>query len=439
MADLTPADIAAIVAALQLPKVRINELPAYNVYGELAVDDRMPVWMSEYNKTVWAPLTVIRTLLLTRGGLSQPPFVNGNSIVVEVTALEAGGTSFPIPALAGQQFILRRTVIGALKNVEYEILDAGGFKLVSPDDRLTLGERFEIQLVNSLPVVGNTGTATSGGGYSGVKVISSNTTIGPSDIGKLMQIRAGSSQINIALPAIETIPANSIVSFESSIGNTRQSSISTSNGQFIYFQNTSLSKIHIGISETLSLFRGEDGYYVLPGSFGNWMTVGDTTYKYKAGLNEVLLDGSPLIRTEHPRLFEYASSLGSSIVSDADWLLVDPSKGQINRGCFSYGDGTTTFRVPNLLDMFIRGIKSLSGSDPNRPSNKPGGYQRDMVGAITGDITTDKGFAYTGGPNNTVFGNGAGSVEKKKASISIDTGNSETTVKNVGLLPIMKE
>ena len=429
------------MADTPIPTVRIPELPGYDSYGDLSVADKMAIWMATYNKTVHVPLTVLRSFLLTGGGLSHPPVLNGNSFVVKVTALEAGGVIYSIPSLAGQDFILRRTVMGAMITVdEYEVLNAGGFKLTAAGDSLSLDERFEIQLVNSVPTTGGVSSTGSGVSISGTKTVSTNTTLGPSDIGKLIQIRAGSSSIALTLPPIETIPANSEIKIETNIGNTYQATILTSGGQFIYFQNTALSSLYIGVSELLTLYRGEDGYYMLPGAFGNFMLTGEVNYKYTLGLNEVLLNGSLLPRSNYPRLWEYAQTTGPSIVTDNDWVSVDTDGRQTYRGCFSYGDGTTTFRLPNLLDMFIRGVQSLSASDSQRPYNKPGGYQVDMFKSHDHALQYYRNDSGGGSQGNTYYlgSDNGGLILTADQYKTATRGGTETRPKNIGLLPTMK-
>lgn len=71
----------------------------------------------------------------------------------------------------------------------------------------------------------------------------------------------------------------------------------------------------------------------------------------------VLADGALLSRTAYPEL--YAFALAGGLVTEAQW-----SGGR--QGCFSVGNGTTTFRIPDLRGIFRRGQDNGRGIDPSR-------------------------------------------------------------------------
>lgn len=70
------------------------------------------------------------------------------------------------------------------------------------------------------------------------------------------------------------------------------------------------------------------------------------------------LNGTELKRTDYPLLWAYAQASGA-IVADTDW-----SKGR--HGCFSTGDGKTTFRLPDLRGEFVRCWDDARGVDGQR-------------------------------------------------------------------------
>jgi len=426
-----------------LVTVRIPELPAFSVYGDLTVNDRMPIWMAAYNKTVQAKITDLRSFILTGGGISHPPIITGNAMIVTVSLLEAGGKIFSIPSIAGKDFLLRRAGIGALPLDAYEVLDAGGFKLLRTDDFLNLDEQFEIQFYGSSVSTGTgTGSTPSLAGtlFTGVLSVSANRTLAPSDIGKLVQIRATTTAITLTLPAVETIPENSLIVIETSINNSKKHTIITSGSQNIYFSNASHTVMYIGVGESLVLYRGVDGYYMLP-SNGNFISVGDISYGYKIGNNELVLDGSIVNRADELRLFEWAQTIGGSIVTDDDWNSVDANGDHPFQGCFSLGDGTLTFRLPNHLNTSMRSLKTLIGSDTERAQNKPGGYQTDSVGPhfhLTGTETTAAGAGFNYGAGHIVQAwNITGLGPSRTASTALNAGV-ETRGKNIGMLPKIK-
>lgn len=88
-------------------------------------------------------------------------------------------------------------------------------------------------------------------------------------------------------------------------------------------------------------------------------------------INAVFANGGLLDRDVYPRLWEWVQGAGADIiVTDENWNNVALN----NKGKFSYGDGSTTFRVPLLYTPgFFRGV---DGS-----SRKAGSYEAEMVGA----------------------------------------------------------
>lgn len=90
----------------------------------------------------------------------------------------------------------------------------------------------------------------------------------------------------------------------------------------------------------------------------------------------LLCDGSPISRTEYARLYE---AIGV---------------------CWGVGDGSTTFNLPDLRGLFLRGVSGDSGNDEDADSrivlhdnggntgNNVGSYQGDAIRNITGSFKT---------------------------------------------------
>ncbi len=64
----------------------------------------------------------------------------------------------------------------------------------------------------------------------------------------------------------------------------------------------------------------------------------------------LVCNGALLKRDQFPQLWKHAQNSGN-LYSEVQWF----ENSQRYRGGFSYGDGKTTFRIPNLSGMFIRG------------------------------------------------------------------------------------
>jgi len=88
------------------------------------------------------------------------------------------------------------------------------------------------------------------------------------------------------------------------------------------------------------------------------------------------LNGAILPRSGHPQLYAFAAASGR-IATDADWT--NPA----NRywTSFSYGDGSTTFRLPDFRGEFMRFWDDARGVDPGRALYQ---QQNSQTGEIVG-------------------------------------------------------
>lgn len=377
----------------QVQKARIPDLPASNI---IALEDRFAFWRSSDNTTVYGDMASLRTLMFTGGANAYTPVYDGGSMIYIV----------PIPA----------------DQVEFAILSAGGFQLLQASDVLKEGERFEIDLLDLQPTVGigsgGSSTSTATALITDKKQITSSYSFDASkDCGKLLQLRGNTDAITLTLPAIDdpNVPANLIIVIETLITNSRQNTIATQGGQNIYMNNASYQTIYMGQGEVLWLLRGSDGWYVINDFARAYMELAMPKAAYKAGLNQLVCKGQQVNRADYPRLWEAVMALGFSLVDDTTWLTdAVYRKGNTYsttqptgtyetiqkpyRGCFSNGDGSTTFRLPDLMKMFLRGLATETGGDNERFLNKPGGYQNDQFRSHTHDIVNANSAVGSGKP-----------------------------------------
>ncbi len=350
---------------------RIPELPEQP--GEtLALNDKLLVFISAENKTKHCNITALRNLIITGEDGSYAPVYNGGSVIYVVPSDQGGTTTASIPSVAGMNFNLYKNGMPLLPT-EYEILSAGGFKLKA-GLVMGAGERYELRVFELQG--GGTGTG-SGGLVTGRVLITTNKTLASTDVNKLIQIRGGTDKsFTITLPDGDAVTDNCIIPFETTISS-KQHKIQTQNGQYIYFKGDAKSSIWIGSSEMLYLCWGGDGWYVIAYD-GNFVNLAEPIATYKAGINQLQCNGATYNRADYPRLWEYIQTLGLSLVSDSIWLTSAAPLGskvipRPYRGCFSTGDGTNTFRVPDLTNVALRGL--VSGSDSERLYNNAGGFQ----------------------------------------------------------------
>lgn len=428
-------------------------------------DDEILIWDSDIDKTRKAKLSNIRSFILSDGGSTIVPTQSGATVLYVVGAADAGGKVASIPSLAGEFFSLRRGGQPMIPETdpeagpddpgygEFAILVGGGFKLKGEGDELNLKERFELTLASASG--GSTGTGGGSGSspfIKGIKQITTNFTLTTDHLNLLIQIRLGAAAAALTLPDVTSVPANTIIPVEALINNTTSCKILTQGGQYIYFRNTSINNasaigLYILPGEQLWFYAGEDGWYVLNPQ-GNWGKIGRPYPSFEIGLNEILPTGQLVLRAGlYARLWEMANALPYSLVDDAVWQTASVTVNGVvtpfpYRGCFSRGTAADNFRLPDFSGMTIKGL--ANGADPLRYFNHPGGFQKDMVGAFNATIT-GKGAGLAGGNggatnvvglNSTVAGQENPSVPV--ANVSVDTGNTKTTIENLGMFWVLK-
>lgn len=380
-------------------------VPALTEKIGISLDDRVILWIQSEDLTKQVTVAQLRAFIIENFSGTEPPvYVNGQYVVV-VGEAEAGGQTFPIPSLAGKTFNLWRNGGGIIPTDQFAILTAGGFQLTTPGDILVEGEIFGLDIREYQNTTGAVGSMA----LSGVKPVPVSTTLVASDVNKLIQIRSATTPLTLTLPKLEDIQENTIWPVETMIGNSFKCKIQTQNSQNIYFRNTSRTFMYIGPGESIEFFAGPDGWYVR-NPVGNWGQVGDITPSYLGGLNKIICDGSLYDRASEPRLWEFAQTLGGILVSDSIWQTASVSMSNPTRiipypfrGRFSTGNGSTTFRVPDLRNQALRSVKRAGGfsplassTDTERYENLVGTYQDDMVKVHAHKMFIDNINSYTG-------------------------------------------
>ncbi len=156
-------------------------------------------------------------------------------------------------------------------------------------------------------------------------------------------------------------------------------------------------------------------------------------------------NGALLSRTTFANLWAFAQSSGA-LVSDAEWS-------NSKQGCFSTGDGSTTFRIPDLRGVTTRAWDDGRGIDASRVL---GSYQADAYLNHSHTASTDSqgahthtlsSFSQTGNSGlSTGYGASISSLTTSSAgahthTITVNastTGATETRPKNIALLYCIK-
>lgn len=414
--------------------VRIPELPEHIALSNL---DQIAVWSNTDNKTRHTTLQTLREFIETGDTGTFTPAVQGDTIIYEVPFAKEGDDYVSIPAIAGMNFSLERDGYPLIPypkaNADFEILSAGGFRLLNTT--LVENQRYKLEVYELSYGAPVTPSGGSGSGFiAGEVPVNTNVNISVNDLNKIHQVRGGSNKLTINLPDVSQCPAKSFLILECLINNQYQHSITTTGGQYIYMDNDSKTLLYLGKGEYLWLYPTADGWFVIS-SKGNFSNLGMPKAAYKVGLNQILCDGNTLNRVDYPRLWEYAQTLGASIVTDATWNTVSVTHSgrtieKPYRGCFSQGNGTTTFRVPDLMNMALRGLKNIGGSDTERYFNNPGGFSKNIVGPHNhNDVPLKIGDIDRGGLGSmfSIDNNG-------KTALTGDGIGTETIMDNIGML-----
>lgn len=192
--------------------------------------------------------------------------------------------------------------------------------------------------------------------------------------------------------------------------------------------NTYVSKVDNNTSiptDTNNWVKFED----FGGGGGDSGRIGLIDYGYVAKSYHIVAFGGEFNREDYPKLWEYLQSNPSLLKTQAQWTTEATANGGIC-GFFSYGNGTTTFRVPNLDKAFLRA-----------DSRGVGTYQVDQVkshkhtmsfsAAQEGSSSYSNDQAFLIAQNDIFYGN------VTNANAIQATGSTENTVKNIAVLPLI--
>lgn len=188
--------------------------------------------------------------------------------------------------------------------------------------------------------------------------------------------------------------------------------------------------LHGGESFSAVHYRGK--FYMIGGNI-HLENIGEVLYGYTPQSFCLPANGAIVNRADFPRLWQMIGKY-AKIVTDTEWL----SGNGLNSGYFSSGNGTSTFRVPDLRGLFIRGLDAGRGVDLDRNSStfKDGSFQTDAIKKHKhqlDDIHPYGGFADVGGGFD-----GGGNNFKWRKNETFEFGSYETRPQNIALTPYIR-
>lgn len=244
------------------------------------------------------------------------------------------------------------------------------------------------------------------------EIITADTTLTSSDKNKAIFLQGAGSQLNIYLPALSTLSDYDYLVFYSNGGSHINASILCQGADKILWKVFTPSLI-IAQYEQLKVFKA-NGVYNVDFVSDGVNKVGEIVDIYSQNEpNTVRLNGTELNRADYPRLWAWIQALPfGALVSDTSWSSTSTLNGQtysINKGKFSTGNGTTTFRLPDLTAYGYR--RNCVGSGPD----VAGSFTNGTVGQFDANVDIPVGDSFTG-PAGGGWGGYAGRGQNNEAN-----------------------
>ncbi len=303
------------------------------------------------------------------------------------------------------------------------------------------------------------------GAFSDVTVVDDNVALTMNDhFGKLIAVNAAGKTIAITLNAANTYRKGTLFAIMAFNVDTSQVTVQTTGGQILIDDSAVRTKMYLGDGDKLWVVVGENTFYISDKK-GNFDTVGEPFYSHINKPNSYRLLGQTFTSINDPRLAEYAESLGSNLLADSTRLYVNLLGQMPYQGAFSKIDATT-YRLPDLRGVALRGLDLGSGRDLSRLWEQPGGYEHDALKRhghfsminesldsgnfpyeIGRDVTTTKApiKIYSkgsgGGRESYVAAGQSGTFPFQQPNIgpTSEAGTAtETIMKNIGLIPLIR-
>ena len=291
-----------------------------------------------------------------------------------------------------------KTVAGVATTIDD--LAADGFKYLQAGYLIGNDER---AVIHFYPQLSATSTPQSSTMISQTTLLTTTTTLTNSAAGQEFELEGGGGYFQVNLPDIATVPDSVPIFFNSAGGSHVNVGIAAFAGQVLQWfdnqanlgSNTRASIIYLGQGENIwiSRFTYPDGSkrWLVKGDTAGIRMVGETVYDWsKMPLNTVLANGQYLSRANYARLWAWVQNLEAGcLIADSSFDNTSSFDGAnyfINHGKYTTGDGSTTFRVPNLTSTSGAGAGFLRMIDGS--GRLPGSFQIDSMAIHQHEGTT---------------------------------------------------
>lgn len=340
-----------------------------------------------------------------------------------------GAVQYRNSSLAGQSYRVEQRGIGPRRTDEITIVSVGGWDLLG-------GELFNFNdtwIVHFYPTIILQSPTVSGTGkeYEDIIEITADTVYDAAHLGKLILAKGAGTTIKYSLPLGASIPAGKCLAFKNTGKNAKFLTLETAAGQDVQFHwNTTEvlnDQIWIGQNELIKLQWKTDKWVII----NNWNLndVGKLDDGYKVHPNTLWLNGSLPVRAEQPRLwFIISTFFPDMLLSEPGWAT--------EKGFYSVGDGSTTFRLPDWTDQTAKAVNNTSRIAGSKQAAQVGEFTLDPIKAKSTQHSSSS-TALTGVQkllvNNAVD---EGNITIKGSGAIQQTGK-ENTVKNFGVIKLV--
>ena len=306
------------------------------------------------------------------------------------------------------------------------------------------------------------------GKFIDVKKFSANATVDSSMAGQAVNIDVSNGNVTLTIQDESDFPTGFILPVFVTGSSAKYATLQTTHTPLY----GSAGVMYLYGGESVLLVWGAVGGWAIVYHRGNLDRTGDCLSGYVQRSGTLIRNGQLVKRTDFPRLWAWANAnLGGSLINDMQWNMLVGSQ-PVYQGCFSTGDGSTTFRLPDDRGCFDRYLDQNRGLDVSRTYPQAGGYEADMFAKHNHTGFPDTPRSISGGnhayPNipNGVPDGGYGLIRKSNSTASpansnltpnskdtdgagfetmvLETpvnvpyqGGAETTVKNVAKLPLI--
>lgn len=275
--------------------------------------------------------------------------------------------------------------------------------------------------------------------YDSQQLIDASAPVDNSIIGKFINAKAISANVVITLAALTSFPYGFVLPVFATCAAFKNVTIQAAAGQNIYLNGNYMENlIYMHDGDCLFLMRDVSTWTVISYK-GNFERVGECVSSYTQMPGTLIRQGGtgPMNRADFPRLWKWINDKlvsGQQKVTDAQWLS-DPNAQPVYRGCFSTGNNTTTFRLPDDRGLFDRYLDLNRGLDNNRIHKFGGGFEEMMIQSHTHPTDPFPSPVSSGGDTNRLTNKD--NTPSKDTIVTKATGGDSTHPKNNAKLPLI--